>query len=151
MANMIGKYGDGGAGLNSTVAQVEAIPATAGNVAHTYTVPAGRGKQLLFGHIKLTTNATVANRRVIISLLDASDNVINDVHSGAVVAASQTDVHHEFMQGVYRETAFIANTLQVPIPMDWIGPAGYKFRVSIENGVAGDSFRGNLMFKEADD
>lgn len=149
MADMIGKYGDAaGAGIAEGKTVVEVIAATAGNVSHTYVVPPGHRQQLTSGHIKLTTNATVANRRVILKLTDASDNLINDIHAGVVVAASQTDVHHEFMQGVYRETAFIANTLQVPIPIEWIAKEGYKFVVSVEDGVAGDSFSGALLFEE---
>lgn len=149
MADAIGKFGDvAGAGIASSKTSVDDVPATAGNVSYTYTVPDGRNQQLVNGHIKLTTDATVANRRLTISLKDAANNLINDIHAGAVVAASQTDQHHELMQGVYRETAFIASTLQVPIPIDWVAPAGYKFVVSVDAGVAGDSFSGNLMFKD---
>jgi len=147
MADNLNVFGDvAGAGIVTGGDSIEVIPATAGNVEYEYVVPAGSKKQIMFGHVKLTTNATVANRRMLMKLLDASDNLINDIHSGAVVAASQADVHHEFMQGVYRETAFIANTLQVPIPLDWVALPGYKFVVSIENGVAGDSYSGALAF-----
>ena len=126
---------------------VTQLPATAGNVPFTYTVPEGAKQKFLYGHIKLTTNATVADRRVIVSLYDSADVLINDIHAGAVVAASQTNVHHDLMQGVYRETAFISNTLQVPVPIDWIALSGYKFVVSIENGQAGDSFSGAGCFE----
>ena len=114
--------------------------ATAGNADTSYTVPAQEKRKLLYGQVVLTTNATVANRRVKVQIRDASDNVIIDFHSGAVVAASQSNQHHEFMQGIYRETSFVGDALQVPIGHDLIMSAGWDVNVTIENGQAGDSY-----------
>lgn len=146
MADMLGKYGDvAGAGIDTTSTEVETVPATAGNSTYVYTVPAHTKKKFMGGHINLTTDATAANRRVVVSMLDPNDNVLVDIHAGAVVTASLSAQHHEFMQGTYRETAYIAGTLQVPILSDWVFPAGYKLKISVTAGVAGDSFSGALL------
>jgi hypothetical protein len=120
----------------------------AGNVNSTHTVPDNMAWELLYGQVSLTTDATVANRRVQIAVLDASDNVITDYHAGAVVTASLSNQHHELMQGVFRETTFVGSALQVPIGMDLIAQQGWKIRVSIDAGVAGDSYNVKLVVKE---
>lgn len=119
----------------------------AGNVNTDYVVPANQIRKALYGQIVLTTDATVANRRVIAQILDSGSNVIADFHTGAVVAASQTDLHHEFMQGIFRETSFVGDAIQIPIPFEaWMKP-GWKFRITIENGVAGDSYDVHFVFQ----
>lgn len=118
----------------------------AGNVVTTLTSKDTQMNKLLYGQISLTTSATVANRRVIVGVYNNSGSVIIDVHAGSVVAASATAQHHELMQGVFRETSFIGDALQVPIPLDMVIPPGYSLRLSIENGVAGDSYNYSLMF-----
>lgn len=119
----------------------------AGNVATTLTSKDTQINSFLYGQIILTTDATVANRRVIISVLDDSGNTIIDLHSGAVVAASASTQHHELMQGIFRETSFIGDALQVPVPQDFAIPPLYSFKITIENGVAGDSYDYALAFK----
>lgn len=123
--------------------------ALAGNVNNDYVVPANETRRALFGQVVLTTDATVANRRVVAQILDSSNNIIIDFHSGAVVAASQSDQHHEFMQGIYRETSFVGDAIQVPIGADLWMKAGWKFRITIENGQAGDSYTNNFVFERA--
>lgn len=122
--------------------------ATAGNVVYSYTVPAGYSLKLAYGHILLTTDATVANRRVKVGLYDSAGVLITDIHAGATVPASQTDQHMELMQGIYRETALTAGTLQVPIPRDWQGDPGETFRITVDAGVAGDSYTAALSFEQ---
>lgn len=120
----------------------------AGNTNADFVVPAFGRRQIAYGHVALTTDATVANRRVIFRILDANSTQIFDSHAGAVVAASQTDQHHEFMQGIYRETTFTGNAIQVPIPKDCIIDEGWTLRILIENGVAGDSFDVHFVVKD---
>lgn len=119
--------------------------ATAGNVAYSALNDTGRPIRLLYGQTILTTDATAANRRAVISIKDADGNVVVDSHAGAVVTASTADQHLEWMQGIYRETTFIAGTLEVPIGLDWVVPPGWSFGVSIDAGVAGDSHASKLM------
>lgn len=119
----------------------------AGNVTTTLTVTSTQIKTLLYGQVILTTDATVANRRVIISILNDSGNVVLDLHSGAVVTASLSNRHHEFLQGIFRETTFVGDALQVPIPADCFLAPGYSVQIAIENGVAGDSYDYSLVYK----
>lgn len=124
--------------------------ATAGNVSKDFTSEFTGNKpwQILYGQVVLTTDATVANRRVLLKILDSTGAVVFDTHAGAVVAASATAQHHEFLQGIYRETSFVGSALQVPIGHDFIIPAGWTLRISIENGVAGDSYTAQFMAVE---
>ena len=125
----------------------EAITATAGNANADITAPDDIMYKVLYGQIVLVTDATVANRRVLIQVIDASSNVIFDVHAGAVQAASLT-YHYEAMQGVYRETSVAGLALQFPMPKDFIIPEGYSLRIDVENGVAGDSYTGDFIIDE---
>ena len=122
--------------------------ATAGNATLEFSPTTGKTMRVLCGQVNLTTNATVANRRVILAVIDPATNTVIDIHSGAVVAASQTNQHHEFMQGVYRETSFVGGALQVPIPIGMYVPTGFILRVSVTAGVAGDSFSANFLVEE---
>lgn len=123
--------------------------AKAGTATHTVTNTGDVSKafRLVHGQVVLTTDATAANRRLIATVKDAAGSTLVDIHAGAVVPASQTSQHHEMLQGVYRETAFVGSALQVPIPMECIIPAGGSLVISIENGVAGDSYTANLTFE----
>lgn len=114
--------------------------AVAGNVATDFETPAGTQRRLLYGLLKLNTDATVANRWVRLAVLDQSGNTIVCLCAGAAVPASQSDQWCSYLQGVYRETAFINKVLQVPIATNCIIPAGYKLRAFVENGVAGDAY-----------
>lgn len=119
----------------------------AGNV-NTDFVASG-DMEILYGQVILTTDATVANRRVLFQIIDDAGTpaVIFDSHSGAVVTASLTNYHHEMMPGIYRETAFVGSALQVPIPWRCIIPNGYGLRLNIDAGVAGDSYEVDFMAK----
>lgn len=120
----------------------------AGNANSDHTVGAGKTHRLLYGEVDLTTDATAANRRVILQVLDASSNVIMSIHAGAVHAASQTNELHQFLPGVSREGTAVNNTLFVTIPDNFCIPTGYSYRIDIENGVAGDSYDTHLIVDE---
>jgi len=122
-------------------------PATAGNANSDFVVPSNEARRLLYAQLILTTDATVANRRAIMQIYDDNSNLIIDAHAGAVVAASQASQHHEFMQGVYRETTFQGSSLQIPMPSDCYLSAGWTLRFNISAGVAGDSFSVNLAWE----
>lgn len=117
----------------------------AGNVVSTITIGAGERRTILYGKVTLTTDGTVANRRVSLKILDAGDDVVLRSPAGAVVAASQTGQRHEFMPGIFRETSFIGASVQVPIPNNCIVPHNYKYTITIDNGVAGDSYAYNFI------
>lgn len=126
------------------------IAATAGNVDTDIVVPDGVTYEFLWGQIKLTTDATVANRWVRIASLDTGGDNALCLCAGAAVTASETDQLCAYIQGIYRETSFINNVIQVPIASDHILPSGFTLRPFIENGVAGDSYSGGLMVKVND-
>lgn len=119
----------------------------AGNANSDYVMTSDT--EILYGQVVLTTDATVANRRVIFRILDDAGTpaLFFDSHAGAVVTASLTDYHHEFMPGIYRETSFVGSALEVPIPNRCIIPKGYTLRILIDAGVAGDSFDVSFMAK----
>lgn len=129
---------------------IEKLSATdvAGNVDTDHLVPAGTQRTVLYGHVVLTTDVTDLNRRVLLQIVDDADAVVFDTHSGAVVAASQTDQHHEFLQGIYRETSFVGSALQVPIGKDTILPPGWKLRITIDNGQAGDTYTSKFVVSD---
>lgn len=121
------------------------MAATAGNSDSTFTVPGNTSYRILYGQILLTTGATAGDRRVVLQVLDSADSLVIDFHCGAVVAASQTDQHHEFMQGIYRETSFSGGAIQVPIGQDIILPPDWKLNLTISGGLAEDSYSGDIM------
>lgn len=121
---------------------------TAGNATVTFTPQTGKWMRVILGHVLLTTDGTVANRRVKMSVLDGSSNVLSDAHAGAVVTASTSDAHHAFMQGIYRETSFIDNDIQIPIAIECLVPPDGSMTIEIENGVAGDDYSCNFLVEE---
>lgn len=121
----------------------------AGNANSDFVVEDGNLNRILYGQVVLTTDATVANRRVRLQAIDDGSNVVFDSDAGAVVPASETNQKHDYMQSVTRETAFVENALQVPIPEEFVLLPGWTLRTSIVNGVAGDSYEVNFIADEA--
>lgn len=98
----------------------DVLDATLNDSDKSFVVPAGEVWKLNWAHVELISTATVGNRQIAMNVKDASGNVIYSIAAGIVQAASLTR-HFNFAQGVYRETAFVANEIQVPIPMDlWL-------------------------------
>lgn len=131
------------------IIQLDATSA-AGDANTDFVIPAYGKYKVLYGHVALTTDATVANRRVIFRILDDTGTPVKifDSHAGAVVTASSTDQHHELMQGIYRETAFLGNALQIPIPQDCFLDEGWTLRILVEAGVAGDSYDTHIVAED---
>lgn len=120
--------------------RTEVVTGVAGDVVTALSPTTGKTGQVVYAQVVLTTDATAANRRLLFGVKDPDGNLLIDSHSGAVVVASATAQHHSCMQGVYRETAFIGDSIQIPIPYDMIVPNGGTVTVTIENGQAGDSY-----------
>lgn len=115
----------------------------AGNVNADFLVPAGIGEyKVLYGHLVLTTNATVANRQVSFGIYDdaGSPALIFDTHAGVTVPANQSSINFELMPGIFRESAIVAGSVQVPIPMECRVRGGWTIRLAVGAGVAGDSY-----------
>lgn len=121
-----------------------AATGAAGNVNTDFTFTGINPWQVVYGRVVLTTDATVANRRVIIQSLDSANKVLFEMQASVTHPASQTDENHEYLPGVGREAAEINNTLLLPIPKKWMFIATQKLRVSINAGVAGDSYEADF-------
>lgn len=93
----------------------------------SFAVPNGETWQLIFAHLVFATTATPGNRQMVMSVTDADGNEMLSLEAGAVQAASLTRDYH-FVQGTYRETAFVANELQVPFGGPFFIPGGWSIR-----------------------
>jgi len=103
-----------------------------------------------FMQVVYTSDATVGNRQIKAALYNSAGQVIWDSHAGAVQAAS-TAAHYEWLPGIYRETAFIDNSIQVPFPADMEVPGNYYFKIFDDTGVsASDSMVITMQYRTAD-
>jgi hypothetical protein len=74
--------------------------------------------------VTLVTDATVGNRQIVVEARDAAGTVLGRISAGTTQAASLTR-NYMFIQGTFRETAFINTDIQVPIPQDsYLLPGG---------------------------
>ncbi len=126
------------------------IASTAGNATTAVLTIGDEGRVVLYGSVTLTTDATVANRYVTLQVLDSSDAVVFTIKSGAPVPASQTSQIHAVLPGDYRETSFISSTVIMPIPHVHLLMPGWKAKVTITGGVAGDAFTGRFVLASLD-
>ena len=107
---------------------------TANENSKAVTVPSGQVYFINWLHLIYTSSATAGNRQVKMKVEDDSANLLLDIHAGAVQAASLT-YHYSFMQGVYRETSLVDNSLQVPIPKDLYLDSGWVLTVFDDTDV----------------
>lgn len=98
---------------------------------NTYIWPNTTGKTVSLEWIaaRFTSDATVGNRQIRMYLLTDADVEVRDTHAGAVQAASLTR-HYDFSTGIYRETAFVDGAIQVPFPMKFYVPSGWKIKIA---------------------
>lgn len=115
-------------GVTSVAPIYSVFDSTANDSDKSFTVPDGEMWELNWVNTVLVTTATVGNRQMEMRILDESGNVMVSLFAGAVQAASLTRDYH-FIQGVYRETAFVANELQVPYGTDIWMPAGWSLNM----------------------
>lgn len=103
--------------------------------SNTHTIPFNEEVKLHWIHVVYTSDATVGNRRLQMQLLKGSD-VYNDAHAGAVQAASLV-YDYNFKQGIFRETSFIDNEIEVPLPKDFIIQGNFSLKIFDKEGVSG--------------
>jgi hypothetical protein len=105
----------------------------------TYTVPDNQTWFLNWAHLIYTSTADVGDREIEMFVKDSSGNTLLDVTPGAVQAASNV-YHYYLVQGIFRETSFSRDAIQVPIPKDlYLGP-GYTLQFVDDADIAvGDS------------
>jgi len=111
------------------------IEETANDSDKPITVPAGQIWRVLWIHVELATTATVGNRQIAIEGRDASDDIIFSESAGAVQAASLTYTY-TCQPGAVREAAFVNGQINLPIPPDFILPAGYDVHIFDSAAVA---------------
>lgn len=85
--------------------------------------------------VRYTSDAVAGDRQIRLYLLTDADVEVRDIHAGAVQAASLTR-HYEFTTGIYRETTFTDDAIQIPIPNMFVIPDGWKLKVADANNVS---------------
>lgn len=117
------------------IARVEKkFDATANDSDKSWTVPNNELWRICYVHAILVSTATVGNRQIALEIKDESGNSLMHLEAGAVQAASVTR-HYGFLQGIFRETSFVSDELQVPLPIDcWLKP-GWSLRVADDAAI----------------
>lgn len=122
-----------------STSSIETVSARVANADNSYTYTARRPLAVRWLHVVYTSTATAGNRLVTMTIKDADGNNRYSIRSGAVQAASLVR-HYSFQPGVYRETAFVNNEIQVAIA-EGILEAGWTLTIADENAVdAADTF-----------
>lgn len=113
---------------------------------NTYSDQMERQSCLCFVHVDWTADATVGNRLITLQVTDDAGNVRFDAFAGANITASQNR-HVSFQPGIYRETSFVNNEIQVAIPPIVLEP-GWTIKVFDTNDVsASDTFHLSYQFR----
>lgn len=91
-------------------------------------VPANARWIVLHGMVTLTSTATAGNRQLTGQIRDVGNNVLFEVRAGLVQAASV--VRRWAIAGVpLRDSTFIGDLAQVPLPVPCIVPPGGNLRL----------------------
>lgn len=126
--------------MNHKILQASGV---AGNAATDFLVPTNLMYKVLHGHCIVVSGVGANARRLLLEVLDENSNIIIDSHAGATQAALSMK-QYAFKQGIYRETSFIDNDIEVPLASDLYVPGGYTIRFTLEDGYAVDAYDINL-------
>jgi len=129
---------------------VKAIPATAGNVITNLSPGAGKRWLILREIITLVNDATVANRAIEVVFTDGT-NITERLCSTNSVLASETKILSLGEARIVQATSLSQDGTHMyvginPILLD----SNDQLRITIKNGVAGDSYSGFLVVLEID-
>lgn len=91
-------------------------------------------KLINYIHVEYTSDVTAGTRQIVLEILDLNGNVVWDSHAGSTQAANITR-HYNFLPGIYRETSFIDNEIQVPISNRLIIDSNHTLKIYDENNV----------------
>lgn len=106
------------------------------------------GHRLIYGKIQLTSDATAGNRQMTVQIRDVANAVVYTVDAGAVQTAGLVRQYLLTPPGGSRETAFVATSITIPIPMDLIMLPGWDVRVFVSSGAdPDDDMLVDLMFE----
>ena len=130
------------------------VTATAGNVVSDSTPGSGKRWKILYGNIVLTTDGTVVNRTFRVQILSGGDVLSNLGASSENIPASTTGTldfgglfganNRNFTNGAY---AGYPQFFSLD-PASFIIEGSDIFKITINNGVAGDSFEGFIRVLE---
>lgn len=112
--------------------------ATANDSNKTFVVPNNEMWKINHAHIDFVSSAAVGNRIIQMDVINENGNVINSISAGVVQAAS-LERHYVFLQGIFRETAFVNGEVQVPIAADLYLPPGYSIKFYDVAAIAADA------------
>ena len=111
-------------------------------------IPDGGTQELIFAHMLYTSDATVGNRFLTMSLLDSGSNIVGSWGVGAAITASLAARQIEYMSGIFRETAFVNGEIEAPFPTGLLLPSGFILKFYDEAAVAaGDSMTVTIATK----
>lgn len=100
--------------------------------------------------INYTSDATVGNRQIVTELYNGDGDLIWTCSAGAVQAASTVN-NYLWMPGIYRETTFINNSLQVPFPTNMTLLGNWTLKVyDSANISSGDSMIIDMQHRDSD-
>ena len=117
----------------------------AGTTATTYVNSSRSVMQVLYGEVILTTaNSSIVMRRPIVEVMDEASASFAKVSSAQNQAANLAR-NWLFAQGVERESALTGTSVVVGMPMEFVIPQGWSFKISIENALATDAYDAKFL------
>ena len=114
----------------------------------SYTVPAGVRLRVRGLAIKLTTDATVSDRRIVITVTDPDGGISQAEFMNAVQAASKT-VNNVLGPGSRAATGPVGGILTAPIASEIVLTPGDVLESDIKNIQAGDTLTKIYLLVEA--
>lgn len=127
---------------------ITSVTGETGTFTYTYTVPAGIHALLYWAHVVYTASGDTGTRQIKLVVKDGSGNLVTDFHAGATQGAS-TVRHYNFIQGIYRETSFVNDEIQVSISSSLVLEPGWTLTVADDSGTdsASDSMAIDLQYE----
>lgn len=101
----------------------------------SFVVPNGETWKLNFAHIIFASTADVGNRQMEMVITNEDGGEILSVVSGVVQGASLSRDYH-FIQGTFREGAFISGEIQTPFGIDVYLLPGWSIRFRDSAAIA---------------
>lgn len=107
---------------------------TLNSSSKTFTVPAEKIWDIEWIYIELTTTATAGDRLISIQICDSDLDVLLELVSGTTQSASTTR-SYICIEGNYRETSFVNDTIEIPLPIHSFLPPGYIIKIWDKNNI----------------
>lgn len=129
---------------------LETIAATAGNIVTNLSPGPDKRWLVLYGTLVIDTDGTAANRSFLLQITDGT-NVIHTLCYGATITANQigyldmgpTRLQHGVVAGIN-----LGNVNDYVGADPFIVEGNDQLRITVNNGVAGDSYSGYVLVLE---